>query len=373
MKKLNSKGFSVIEGLLKFVIVGIIGFVGWYVYQRSNQASVTNPSQKAVSKFYYTDGNKVISYNPVSGEQITTTLPLTDERFITSWSAGTNMTVQTANDGKDIFYSSAKPKQNATDTSLGEPERESSIISVYKNGAETQLVDIAADDGQNIIDWAVSKDGSKLYYIIQKSNKGNLDLHAVTVSNKQDKLVKSDISEPGTINNPLFLTNDGTLLVYSADSYTLTEHKVTQGLEYSSKALGKPCECSLDYPQAISPDGKKILLEDSTSGETPADFTNHVFETALNKKTILSGPKTNVQWATSIWAPNNTSVLYSTAPFGDTPDSFKGKISVIGIKDKKEKNIVTAKDSKDTLQAVSWSPDGRYIVFHKMIKLKSIA
>ncbi|HSX45349.1 MAG TPA: hypothetical protein VLF39_04585 [Candidatus Saccharimonadales bacterium] len=41
MKKLNTKGFSAIEGLLILVIVGLIGFVGWYVWKSQKDTTKT--------------------------------------------------------------------------------------------------------------------------------------------------------------------------------------------------------------------------------------------------------------------------------------------------------------------------------------------
>jgi hypothetical protein len=39
MKKLNSKGFSAVEGLLVLIVVGIIAGAGWYVWQARNNAN----------------------------------------------------------------------------------------------------------------------------------------------------------------------------------------------------------------------------------------------------------------------------------------------------------------------------------------------
>ncbi|MDB5163618.1 MAG: hypothetical protein JWS12_235 [Candidatus Saccharibacteria bacterium] len=49
MKKLNSKGFSAVEALLILIIVGVIGFVGWYVYksQKDTNKTLNNTSQGA--------------------------------------------------------------------------------------------------------------------------------------------------------------------------------------------------------------------------------------------------------------------------------------------------------------------------------------
>jgi cytoskeletal protein RodZ len=53
----TQKGFTVIEGLLILVIVGLIGFVGWYVYQAKqatdenlNTAASTNTAVKVMKK-----------------------------------------------------------------------------------------------------------------------------------------------------------------------------------------------------------------------------------------------------------------------------------------------------------------------------------
>jgi type II secretory pathway pseudopilin PulG len=49
MKKLNSKGFSVIEGFLVLVILGIIGGTGFYVYSK-NQDKFTGDNGSEIAK-----------------------------------------------------------------------------------------------------------------------------------------------------------------------------------------------------------------------------------------------------------------------------------------------------------------------------------
>jgi hypothetical protein len=50
MKKFNSKGFSGLEGLLLLVVVGLIGFIGWYVYSSGNKQKVTNETTNQTAK-----------------------------------------------------------------------------------------------------------------------------------------------------------------------------------------------------------------------------------------------------------------------------------------------------------------------------------
>ncbi len=50
MKKLNNQGFGAIEMVLCLVIVGILGFTGWYVYQSNNKANDTLQTAQKASK-----------------------------------------------------------------------------------------------------------------------------------------------------------------------------------------------------------------------------------------------------------------------------------------------------------------------------------
>ncbi len=44
MKKINNKGFSVIEAFLIFIIIGFIVFVGWYVWNNGNKTNASKTS-----------------------------------------------------------------------------------------------------------------------------------------------------------------------------------------------------------------------------------------------------------------------------------------------------------------------------------------
>lgn len=49
MKK-NQKGFSAVEGLLILIIVGLVGFIGWYVYHTKNNTEATlNQADKSAN------------------------------------------------------------------------------------------------------------------------------------------------------------------------------------------------------------------------------------------------------------------------------------------------------------------------------------
>ena len=60
MNKNNQKGFSIVEVLLLLVVIGAVGFVGWYVWsQKLNQPAQTNSQNK--------DKVNVISHTDTSG------------------------------------------------------------------------------------------------------------------------------------------------------------------------------------------------------------------------------------------------------------------------------------------------------------------
>jgi hypothetical protein len=47
--KTNQKGFSAVEGLLIFVVVGLIGFVGWYVWHSKNSTKNSSTTSSTTS------------------------------------------------------------------------------------------------------------------------------------------------------------------------------------------------------------------------------------------------------------------------------------------------------------------------------------
>lgn len=67
MKK-NQKGFSAVEGLLILIIVGLLVFVGWYVYQtkkttNSTETSTTStPTQTTTKDYTDTSGTYALKY-----------------------------------------------------------------------------------------------------------------------------------------------------------------------------------------------------------------------------------------------------------------------------------------------------------------------
>jgi hypothetical protein len=62
MKKLKTKGFSAVEGLVILMLVGVVGGVGWYIYQTKHKASSSadNESNSSTSS----DQSNIITHNP---------------------------------------------------------------------------------------------------------------------------------------------------------------------------------------------------------------------------------------------------------------------------------------------------------------------
>ena len=64
MKKTNQKGFSAVEGVLLLVILGMIGFTGWYVYHSKKVANKESNSQATVQTVVTKEST---STNPYAG------------------------------------------------------------------------------------------------------------------------------------------------------------------------------------------------------------------------------------------------------------------------------------------------------------------
>jgi len=69
MKKLNSNGFGVVEGLLILVIVGIIGSTGFYVYKvnSNTEESLSNIGRSEIQKQGKGDGLEEKNVDPYEG------------------------------------------------------------------------------------------------------------------------------------------------------------------------------------------------------------------------------------------------------------------------------------------------------------------
>ena len=63
MKKLNNRGFAVLEGLLILVIVGIVGGVGWYVLKTKDEAYTASNSSEQT-----TTGSRVAAGDAPTGD-----------------------------------------------------------------------------------------------------------------------------------------------------------------------------------------------------------------------------------------------------------------------------------------------------------------
>src|SRR5689334_13162813 len=67
MRTANQKGFSVVEALLILVVLGILGFTGWFVYHakqssdKNYSAASTSDSSNATKQAKTLHGTKVVS------------------------------------------------------------------------------------------------------------------------------------------------------------------------------------------------------------------------------------------------------------------------------------------------------------------------
>lgn len=382
LKKPRRKLFVILGIILLAIIAG--GAATYYLMSENKsvpvgdrQSALYQSSAEQNAKFYYTsntDGsNKVVVYDPASDTKETLAeLNLDNDRFINTSVAGTNQNVQIAAKGQKIFYASVVSKPGFIEGGEGEPPRDRELISIFEDGQETTLLDIKVngDDfrtGVSIEDWVVSPDGSVVYYLVATPNKGDPELHMITVSDKKDTLIKAGLLVEQTTSTPLHVMPDGTLLLYAfVPGYKLDEHKVVNG-QYSTKSLGEMgCNCMLEWPQALSPDGKKLLLGEQSSGSNPSDFTYYVFDIATEGIAAISNPLTNLSWYSSYWSPDSTHVVHGISNFGEAAD-FKPKIEIVSTSNKTTQTLVG--EGKQSSPA-GWSNGGRYMVFTEGKKFK---
>lgn len=375
MKNLNYKGFGRLESILIIFVVILICGLGIFVYQNQNDTQVTKINTLSSSTLYFTEIDHLITYNPATNQQKLITLNLSENRYLSSNSAGINDSVQVKDKGNKIFYISNKPKAGANLNGEGEPEIESVILSLFESNQESKLLELKTSQ-LNIIDWVADTTGQNIYLLSQEPNKGKINLNKLVVQGKHFSTIAADVIEPGTVNNPLFITDNGALLFYSSGgNYSLTQHKY-QNDEYSTKILGAICNGMLEFPQAISPNGKKLLLEESTNGELPSDFSYNLIDVEKSSCRKISQPTTNTQNLRAYWSPDSSKIVYSTALFGEYNSDFRPNIVLLDIpKNKSEVLINGGPGDSDpetglSLMVLSWSPDGRFITFYQGGELK---
>lgn len=329
----------------------------------ADQSSRSTKPSETTMKFYVTEApNKVVTYDLATGTKETTALNLEGGRQLAGSMAGVNQGVQMARGGEQIFYASNQLDESSEHM---EPVVERTFISVFANNAETKLVELDASAERALVDWVVAPDGGTIYYIATTPNKGGEELHMVTVSDKTDTRIDVGGAQLGGT-NPLFITPDGTLLAYSGtEDNRLIEHKVANG-QHSTTDLGAPCDCSLEYPQAISPDGAKLLLEElDQEDETSTQFRYYVYDRSTRELTRLSEPEANVQWRSSLWSADGTQLAHDTSGYGANNETHKQRIAMLRAvaTDEKPQTIYESANGGESLAVLAWAADGSYIAF----------
>lgn len=85
MKRLDSKGFTIIEGLIILVVVSLIGFISWWVYQDVSKSD-SSPNQdtevtQKQSDFNYSDAIIPTSWRVYTNETYKFSFKYPDDKF----------------------------------------------------------------------------------------------------------------------------------------------------------------------------------------------------------------------------------------------------------------------------------------------------
>ncbi len=97
MKQLNQKGFSAVEGLLVLIIVGLVGFTGWFVWHSQQTASKTPDDSNKSSNVEMRKSTKTTSF-----ESKETCMP--KEGLCASAPRGYSLEVSTIPEGEGGLY-----------------------------------------------------------------------------------------------------------------------------------------------------------------------------------------------------------------------------------------------------------------------------
>jgi hypothetical protein len=155
----NTKGFAVLEGLLILVIVGILGFTGWYVLQARNKANKN-----------LADANAANSSTTIYSHQSTTTTTETKDQYAgwktcssrlvglsikypESWLVSCQTSPNTDRCIQDAGYISLSPSDKETKdaaVALGSSSLQSYTIDLLKYGTQSSKCAHDGNDFSNV-------------------------------------------------------------------------------------------------------------------------------------------------------------------------------------------------------------------------------
>ena len=366
VKKSGKKLISVAI-LLMLLVVGAATY--WYFFIRSDppsqQNAVVTPITASSGKFYFTkNASEIAVYDPAAKKQEIVSIKLEgDNRAILASSAGNNQSIMFAANGKSALVASQTYVPN-------KEEIESSELSIFENGKETKLLTLPYLKGRELLtDWALSSDGSMVYYLTSVASAQNTDkqksilhLQSMNIKEKVPKLIKSDISDPAMVKSPLIVNKEGVLKFYAHEDKVIEEHSVSSD-KYSVRSVGAPtCVCSLAFPQALSPDGKMIMLDAVKDGEQ-GGFSYYTMNLADGKTTQLGVPDADhIQWHPWLWSADSSKLAFTVLSFHseDKPEK-EPRVEVMDVSTKKHEKLMSSTNPKDSFSILSWSLDGRLL------------
>ena len=369
--------------LVALVVVLIAAAVGGYLFMAKSQKptatthapmpSGTNLTLKSPTGIYFSEDIESVSLYDFATKKVKKVkLEVPKDSAIDSAStAGSNKSFKILNNGKSIFY---KVVNNDPEVALNSVI--GSQIYMYQDGKATELISYTdKKDKKTLLDWTASDDGSTIYYVVSATRKpddsDSGELHMFSVSTKKDTTLKVGI-DPGSTRNPLSFTNDGALYTHTLgdDDGTIVEHKVKGGV-YSSRVITTDKKKFFGFLESkVSPDGKWLLFEDSSSGTSPATFTYYIVDTTTGSVTELYKQTTDEQSLSTHWLPDSKKIIFDVANFGEI--TFQPRIDSVSIETKKLENVFSAKNKSDNekMNLLELSSDGKLIAINNQEEVK---
>ena len=351
----SQKGFSHVEVLILVVIICMIGFVGWRIWQTNQHQIIKINNQNTTSQ-----PSPLLTYVSIASPQT----------FIATNAQNKVLAKVNIEKADNTFYTFAKNSQalllgetyNATEYSY--PGTNQIYVLVNYNGSATILSSAVATIITNMItEYSGSQlllnGNNTLFYVDCNQTTQNCDLDNLNLLSGE---ITTYLTEPGTQtdggtqapfdlmgikNNVLFYdySSNGTLANQAIVSYSLLTHTILKTDSLQVMPLNPP---------KLSNDSSEAIYTDSNN-----DGTRYIINIANGKETVLNSniPSDNEDY---LWSPDNQYIAFSSPYPGTSSANQQESINYIDVTTGQAKTIKTFGDSTyNEVELYVWTSNSR--------------
>lgn len=383
----RAKFKAIVVGAIVLVVLGVGGY---FAYTKSfNKAAAPtssvepspSPAAAAKAQYAYIESNDktVALYNTLTKSKTGVALTLGAGELIANASTGNNSWLQYSRDGQVLAYASTTQSTKCDVVCAVEGAQ------IYvKNGKATPQAVVKFAAGKILNDFALSPDGSTVYYLQtrSKAETDGYDLYKYVVQSNATTLIKEQVvSSAQPSKTPLFALADGSVHFFDSINGVVRHYSVKDGA-FAAKTFTVTSTCSdcrVEYGNPLSPDGKTLVLESGTTQSKFSYYTLNLSDGSI--KLRLTTPKATEQLGKVAWSPDGTSFAYDISANGgagqndttlkfrvDVYDVATGKITT-GPSDTSP-GVSNPKFNQSWVNLLSWAPDSKSILFSNQGQVK---